>query len=64
MLDEDVHGVGVSGPMTVAAVSEQAALVTFVDRVIIPALVDRFLSEHTVRCPDGNTPLAKPKDAA
>ena len=64
MLDEDVRGGGISGPMTVAAVSEQAALVTFVDRVIIPALVERFLSEHTVRRPDGDTPLAKPKDAA
>ena len=37
---------------------------TFVDRVIVPALVERFLAEHTLRRPDQNTPLAKPKPAA
>ncbi len=64
MLDEDVRGGGISGPMTVITISKHGELVTFVDRVIIPALVERFLSGHTVRRPDGDTPLAKPKDAA
>ena len=64
MLDEDAGGIGVSSPTTVTTVPEHAELVAFVDRVIIPALVERFLSEHTVRRPDGKTPLAKPKDAA
>ena len=63
-LDEEVRGVGVSGPMMVTTVPEHPQIVTFVDRVIIPALVERFLSGHTVRRPDGDTPLAKPKDAA
>ena len=63
MLDEEVRGVGVSGTMLVTTVPARAQLVTFVDRVIIPALVERFLSEYTVRRPDGDTSLAKPKAA-
>jgi hypothetical protein len=46
MLDEDVRGGSVSGPITATSVSKHADLDTFVDRVIIPALVERFLSEH------------------
>ncbi len=44
--------------------SNHSDLDTFVDRVIVPALVERFLLEHRLRRPDGDTPLAKPKDAA
>ena len=44
--------------------TNHSSIDTFVDRVIVPALVERFLSEHNVRRPDGDTPLAKPKDAA
>ena len=55
---------GPNGPPVLLTADETADLATFVDRVIVPALVERFLSEHTVRRPDGDTPLAKPKDAA
>ena len=51
-------------PQARSRASNHSDLNTFVDRVIIPALVERFLAEHTVRRPDGDTPLAKPKDAA
>ena len=63
MLDEDVRRVGVSGPMTVTTASEHAELVTFVDRVIVPALVEKFLRDHGAQTPAGD-PLAKTKDAA
>ncbi len=48
-------------PMTA---EESATLAAFVDRVVVPSLVERFLSEHNVRRPDAKAPLAKPKDAA
>ena len=63
MLDEDVRRVGVSGPMTMTSVSEQAELARFVDRVIVPALVERFLREHRVQTSARDT-LATSKDAA
>ena len=63
MLDDDVRGGGLSGPTTVTTVSEHAELVTFVDRVIVPALVERFLRDHGVQSPERG-PLAKTKDAA
>ena len=63
MLDEDVRGCGSPGPMTVTSVSERAELVTFVNRVIVPALVERFLRDHGVQSPERG-PLAKTKDAA
>ena len=63
MFDEDIRGDGVSGPMTVTTGSEHAALVTFIDRVIVPALVERFLREHGAQSPERDT-LAKAKDAA
>ena len=50
--------------MTRTRESDPADLATFVDRVIVPALVERFLAEHKLRRPDEDTPLAKPKDAA
>ena len=53
-----------SGPVTRTRGSDQSDLAMFIDRVIIPALVERFLAEHNVRRPDGDTPLAKPEDAA
>ena len=43
---------------------ESGDLATFVDRVIVPALVERFLAEHKLRRADEDTPLATPKDAA
>ena len=49
--------------MTVTTASEHAALVTFIDRVIVPALVERFLRDHGVQSPERGT-LAKTKDAA
>ena len=64
MLDDEGGGGSVSGPITVTAVLERPELVTFVDRVIVPALVERFLAEHTVRRPERHPPLATPKDAA
>ena len=63
MLDEEARDVGVSAPMTVTRGSEHAELVTFVDRVIIPALVERFLREHPVQTSARDT-LATSKDAA
>ncbi len=48
----------------VLTADKAADLATFVDRVIVPALVERFLSEHKLRRSDEDTPLAKPKDAA
>ena len=46
------------------AAEEATDLDTFVDRVIVPALVERFLAEHNLARPGGRTPLAKPRDAA
>ena len=43
--------------------NEAAGLAGFVDRVIVPALVERFLRDHGVETPASGT-LAKPKDAA
>ena len=40
-----------------------APFATFVDRVIVPALVERFLRDHGLQTPEGGR-LAKPKDAA
>ena len=51
-------------PVTRTRGSGHSDLTTFVDRVIVPALVERFLSEHTDRRPDGDTPLATPTDVA
>jgi hypothetical protein len=39
-------------------------LADFVDRVIVPALVERFLAEHAVRRPERHAPLVQPNDAA
>ena len=51
--------------MTRQPVSNQVELYTLVDRVIVPALVERFLAEHSnIRRSDGDPPLAPPKDAA
>ena len=50
--------------MTPTRGSDQPDFITLVDRVIVPALVERFLAEHNVRRPDEDTPLARPKDAA
>ena len=44
--------------------ADHRTLVTFIDRVIVPALVERFLVEHHVQRPDRNPPLAKSTDAA
>ncbi len=44
--------------------SDHSDLITFVDCVIVPALVEKFLAEHKVGLPDGNTPFARPKDVA
>ena len=49
-------GGGVSG-------QEHAALVSFVDRVIVPALVEKFLRDHSVQFPERGG-LAKTKPAA
>ena len=34
------------GPVTRTGGSDHADLITFLDRVIVPALVERFLAEH------------------
>ena len=52
------------GPVTRTGGSDQSALTAFVDRVIVPALVERFLAEHNLRRSEGERPLATPRDAA
>ena len=63
MLDDDVRSAGGAGPMMVTTGSDQAELLTFVDRVIVPALVERFLREHRRQTPESG-PLVKTKPAA
>ena len=50
--------------MTRTGGSDHADLITFLDRVIVPALVERFLAEHNLRRSEGERPLATPRDAA
>ena len=63
MPDDDVPAVGGPDPMMVTTGSEHAELATFVDRVIVPALVERFLRDHRSQTPESGT-LVKTKPAA
>ena len=63
MLDDRSKGAKPLGSIIGRRELDRSELASFVGRVVVPALVERFLQEHGMQAPSGGT-LAKPKPAA